>query len=49
MTAQPDLPLILFLDDEELILEMAKEALEEGGFSVRPAHTRNRQWLNLRK
>jgi CheY-like chemotaxis protein len=39
MTAQPDLPLILFLDDEELILEMAKEALEEGGFSVRPAHT----------
>ncbi len=39
MTAQPDLPLILFVDDEELIFEMAKEALEEGGFSVRPAHT----------
>lgn len=40
MTTEPDSPiLILFVDDEELIFEVAKEALEEGGFAVRPAHT----------
>lgn len=31
--------LILFVDDEPLIFETVKDALEEGGFTVRPEHT----------
>lgn len=31
--------LILFVDDEPLIFETVKEALEEGGYAVRPEHT----------
>jgi CheY-like chemotaxis protein len=39
MTTDYDPPLILFVDDEELIFEVVKETLEEGGFAVRPAHS----------
>ena len=31
--------LILFVDDEPLIFETVRDALEEGGFAVRPEHT----------
>ena len=31
--------LVLFVDDEPLIFETVKDALEEGGFAVRPEHT----------
>ena len=50
MTAEPDPPiLILFVDDEELIFEVVKEALEEGGFTVRPAHTAEAAMAALEK
>lgn len=31
--------LVLFVEDEPLIFETVKDALEEGGFTVRPEHT----------
>ncbi len=31
--------LILFVDDEPLIFETVRDALEEGGYAVRPEHT----------
>ena len=31
--------LVLFVDDEPLIYETVRDALEEGGFTVRPEHT----------
>ncbi|HEX3423726.1 MAG TPA: response regulator [Sphingomicrobium sp.] len=31
--------LILFVDDEPLIFETVRDALEEGGFTVRPEHS----------
>jgi len=50
MSTEPDTPvLILFVDDEELIFEVAKEALEEGGFTVRPAHTAEAAMAALEK
>jgi len=33
--------LILFVDDGPLIFETVREALENGGFTVRPEHTAN--------
>jgi CheY-like chemotaxis protein len=33
--------LVLFVDDEPLIFETVKDALENGGFAVRPEHTSN--------
>jgi DNA-binding response OmpR family regulator len=39
MTASDQAICILFVDDEPLIFETVKEALEDGGFTVRPEHT----------
>src|SRR5579864_8894804 len=33
--------LVLFVDDEPLIFETVRQALEDGGFTVRPEHTAN--------